>query len=393
MRQQLLGKSIITKWGISIFIGILVASAAFFFTQHNTLNVKDSDIIYVKKGPIAPGIMHFSHTLDGEFSFFINVYITQKQGQRGSFIVMRDRINKISFLILPDGIPFIQWKSKKLLPSRKRRRSITRDRKVSPNQWNHVGFTYKNGKLSTFVNGHKCWEILTKIKKFTLSHLELLPKKDNAPGVNGKATYPILLARTLSLQHILDLYNDSRLYDNLLVKIFFLFLFGFLFAYFALFRLFLPFISLRGSIPTMVSRMRHNVLFVLSVHFIFFLVFNPGYYAAQQINIYFGKHGLWNYSAYFTLLVVIGLAFLLWIVLGKITRTPGKIVSVYIWGIMPLLMFTFILCLLPRFNHIYPFVFNGLFSLLFSLVVAAPDILGIYRTEVDDEIRKNVHQA
>ena len=169
------GKRNIITLGISLIIGVLIASALYIFTQHSSLKVKASDIIYVNKGPISPGLIHLSHTADEEFSFFINVYITQKQGQKGSFTVWADRINRISFLIPPDGVPCIRWKSKKILPPRNSRQGITPDRKVSRNQWNHVGFTYKRGKLTTFVNSQKCWEMITGHKKFILSHIKILP--------------------------------------------------------------------------------------------------------------------------------------------------------------------------------------------------------------------------
>jgi hypothetical protein len=374
----------ITKLGISFFISILLAFTAYFFTQQSTLTVKNSDIIYVKKSPIAPGIIDLSRAPGEEFSFFINVYIIQKQGQRGSFIILQDRFNKISFLIRPDGIPCVLWQSKKLLPSRKARQSITSDGKVSPNQWNHVGFIYKKDKLSTFVNGHKCWEILINDKKFSLSHLEFLPETNNAStgekSLPGKATYPILLGRVLSPQHILDLYKESQFYGALMIKIFSLFLFSFLFFYFALTGLFLLFISRGGPGFAVVYQVWRNVLFVFSLHFIFFLVFNLGYRAAGHINLYFSSHGLWNPSPYFIFLVATGFVFLFSLALQKITRSPARICFIYGSGVLSLLIFTFILCLIPRFTHIYPLVFNGLFSLLFSLMVVAPNILWMLGT-------------
>lgn len=390
MLQSLLGKCIITL-GISIFIGLLIAFAAFFFTQQNTLKVKDSDILYVKKGPIASSIVHLSHIGGEEFSFFINVFITSKQGQRGAFTVLVDRINKISFFIQTDGVPGIRWRPGNRFPSHKARQGLPGDKRVSWNQWNHVGFVYKSGQITTFVNGGKCWETLTSNKTFTLSHLELLPQTnlDNTveESLTGKATYPILLAKALSLQHILELCSDSRLYHKLTIKIFLLFLFGCLASFFALTQIFLPFTSLKNTGFKGLYQVQRNVIFVFSVHFIFFLVFNPGYIAARYINLYFSNRRLWNPSVYFTFLLVIGIVFLLSLVLEKITRAPAWICFVYGCGVMSLLMFNVILCLLPRFNHIYPFVFNGLFSLLFSLVVAAPNILGMRTAKVDDETR------
>jgi len=379
--QSLRGKRILTKLGIPLVIGLLVAFAALLFARKNILEVRDSDILYVKKGLITPGIVRLTHTPGEEFSFFINVYITYKQGQRSSFTVLADHINKISFLIRPDGIPVL------LFPNAPG--GVTGGCKVSRDQWQQVGFVYKDGQLTTFVNGCKCREALTVDKTFTLSHMELLP------GSNaGKAAYPILLARALSLPHILELRNGSRLYHNLTIKIFLIFFFGFLVSFFVLIQLILPFISLEVPGFTAVYQVRRNVLFVFSVHFIFFLLFNLGYSAARHISLYFSKHRLWNPSAYFTFLLVTGFVFLLSLALGKITRAPAGIYFLYGCGVMSLLMFNFILCLLPRFNDIYPFVFNGLFSLLFSLVIAAPGILWVLRmAKVDDETGQAVHQA
>lgn len=133
---------------------------------------------------------------------------------------------------------------------------------------------------------------------------------------------------------------------------------------------------------------------MFSLHFIFFLVFNLGYDAARYLNSYFGKHELWNSSAYFTLLVIVTSLFLLSLGLGKITGIPDRICMVYVCGVMWLLMFTVTLCILPRFYDIYPIVFNVLFSLLFSLVITAPNILWVLHTaKVTDETGQTVQEA
>lgn len=387
-------KRFVLKPGISLIIGILVASAVFFFTQQDILDVKDSDILYVKKGPVTPGIVHLSHTGGEEFSFFINVFITPKQGQDSVFTLLSDSINKISFFIRSNGIPGIQWNSKNPAPLNKACQGFPGDKLVSWNQWNHVGFVYKSGRVTTFVNGKKCRETLTSSKTIALSQLELLPGthmdstvKESFPG---KATYPIFLAKALSLSHIQELLTDSRLYQKLTLKIFLLFLFGFLVSFFVLTRLLLPLFSLKSAGSKELNRVQRNVFFVYSIHFIFFLVFNPGYSAARYINLYFSNRRLWNPGVYFTFLVIIGSVFILAFVLEKITRAPARICFVYGSGVMSLLMFNIILCILPRFDHIYPFVFNGLFSFLFSMIVTAPNILGMHIVKVDDETRQAV---
>lgn len=150
----------VTKLGISVVVGLFAAAAAFFFTQQGILKVRDSDILYVKKGPVAPGIVRLSRTPGQGFSFFINVYITPKQGRHGSFTVLADRLDKLSFLIRSDGIPGFRWESKKRLPlpSPKVHQGLPGNRKVTWDRWTHVGFVYEGGKLTTFVNGRKCRE-------------------------------------------------------------------------------------------------------------------------------------------------------------------------------------------------------------------------------------------
>jgi hypothetical protein len=365
-------KDFIVKLVISSLLGLLVSITAFLFTRGNALKVKDSDILYIKKGAASSTTIRLSCGPGDELSFFVNLYVTRRQVQRGTFHVLADRSNKIFFFVKPNGTPGIEW-------GEKANRIVGKNCNTAWNKWNHVGFVYKKNKLTIYVNGQKCRETRVPNKEITLEEIELLPGK-NRPGAKGEslnidASYPALFSRALSVQHIKDLQTVSRLYHDLPIKIFFLFLLGTLVGIFGLY-FFLPLVSIPGdSNFTSLGFARRNVLFMFLVVFLFFILFDLGHSAARHINRYFGDHRPWASGDYFTFLIAAALAFLFSFALAKTTGVSYKKCLFYVCGVMSFLMFTIVLCVLPRFHHIYPILFNGLFSLVFSFIAAAPDIL------------------
>jgi len=358
-----------------VVIGFFIALFAFLFTQKSPPNIDPGDILYVKKGTVEHSTIRLSGGPIDEFSFFADVDFTQKRDKHEPAAVFVDHTGQIFFGVLPDGVLYIRWGSDKILQPNEINRKRGRENKVSPGKWNHIGFVYNKGKLITYVNGNKSWAKFVKDKTITPSEIELLPGDGTA-----SAAYPVLVSRALTLQNIRELRGDSRYYIYLLPKLLFLLFFGTVTSFFAL-SVFPPLVfPHRGKAVDADHRERRNVFFIFLINFVFFIFFNIGHNASIFLNRSLQRPGLRSPSAYFTLLSVIGLAALLSFVFKRITGVPHGICLLYTFGLVSLLLFITVFCTFPFFDDIYPIVFNGLFSLLFSFVVAAPGILFILHT-------------
>lgn len=361
------------KWGTSTAVGLLIALFAFLSTQKSPRNIDPGDILYIKKGAVEKKRVHLSCGSIDEFSFFADVDFTQKKNKHEPFTVFIDHSAQISFGVLPDGVLYIRWGTEEILQPNEINRKRARENKVSRQTRNHIGFVFKEGKLITYLNGNRSWAKFVKDKTFSPSEIELLPGDGTAD--TASAAYPILVSRALTPQHLKELYSDSRYYIYLLPKFLFLLFFGTLTSFLVLSVFYPPVFPHREKAVDAGQRERWNVLFLFLINFVFFVVFNIGHNASSFINRSLQKPGLRIPSAYFTLLSVIGLAFLLSFVLKRITGVPHGICLLYTSGLVSLLIFITVVCTFPFSNDIYPIVFNGLFSLLLSFVVAAPGIL------------------
>ncbi len=370
------------KWGISGTVGLLIALTAFHFTQKDTLNVENHEILYVKKGTVEKSRVHISRGAMDEFSFFADVDFTKKRDKHEPFTVFADQAAHISFGVLPDGVLYFRRGPGNMLKPNKINQKRGRENKVSRKKRNHIGFVFKKGKLITYVNGNMSWAIYLKDKTIAFSEIELLPG-----GGTANAAYPVLVARALTLQHIRELLGDSRYYIYLFPKLLFLMLFGTITCFFAL-SFFVPLVFPHGGKAVDADRReRRNVFFTVFVNFVFFALFNIGHNASVFLMRSFQSSKLRIPSAYFTLLSVICLAFLLSFVLERMTGVSHGRCLRYTAGLISLLLFIAVFCTFPFSGNIYPIVFNGLFSLLLSFVVAAPGILAMpYPGEVEDEI-------
>ncbi len=366
-------KNVLIKLIVSGVAGFLIALVAFLFTQQRIPDIDEREILYIKRGTAASSTIHLSRGLFEAFSFFADVNFSRKKGQRASFVLFRAPSTQFFFGIQFDGKPYVHWGSKKIVPSCSTDRSTAGENKIFWGKWNHVGFVYKEGNLEAYVNGRIYWKTSIDAKTITASEIELFPDENRL-----KAANPILAARALSLQHIQELRLDSLLYINLFKKIFFLFLFGtFVSIFFMVYLIPDVIIPSRSSLKTL-QHLRQNVLFIFLVNFVFFVLLGPGHKIALHIKNAFLKYRFWDPSTYFTLLITIALAFFLSLALKKMTGVPYKMCFTYLSGIMSILMFTVVLCALPRFDDIYPIIFNGLFCLFFSLIIAGPNILNIH---------------
>lgn len=358
------------KLGISVVIGFFIAFFAFLFTQKSPPNIDPGDILYVKKGTVEHSTIRLSGGPIDAFSFFADVDFTQKRDKHEPSTVFADHTGQFFFGVLPDGALYIRWGSDKILQPNEINRKRGRENKVSPGKRNHIGFVYKKGKLITYVNGNKSWAIFVKDKNIRPSEIELLPGDGTA-----SAAYPVLVSRALTLQHIRELRGDSRYYIYLFPKLLFLLFLGTVTSFFTL-SVFSPLVfPHRGKTVDADHRERWNVFFIFLINFVFFVLFNIGHSASSFLNRSLQRPGLPIPSVYFTLLSVIGLAALLSFVLKRMTGVSHGISLLYTFGLVSLLMFITVFCTFPFSDDIYPIVFNGLFSLLFSFVVAAPGIL------------------
>jgi hypothetical protein len=366
-------KHILIKLSVSVVTGFLIALVAFLFTQQRIPDIEEREILYTKNGTTASSAIQLSRGPFEALSFFADVNFFRKKGQRVPFILFRASSNQVFFGIQFDGRPYVHWGSKKIVPSHNTSRSTAEENKISWGKWNHIGFVYKEGNLAVYVNARIYWKTSIAVKTFTASEIELFPDENRL-----KAANPILVAQALSLQHIQELHHDSLLYINLFRKIFFLFLFGtFVSIFFMVYLIPGVIVPTRSSIKTL-RPLRQNVLFIFLINFVFFVLLGPGHRIALHIKNSFLKYRFWNPSTYFILLITIALAFFLSLALKKMTGLPYKMCFTYLSGVMSILMFTVVLCRLPRFDDIYPIIFNGLFCLFFSLIITGPNILNIH---------------
>ncbi len=373
--------------GIPVLLGVIAALLAFFFARGNILEVESKDILYIKKGGVGPETIQPAGAPVTEFSFFTGAKFTLKPKDHDPFIVYADHTNQVLFGVLPNGYPYLRWDSRRIAPSGKPRPNPADIPKLLRYKWNHIGFVYKNGKLTAYVNGRKCWTTSVTNKTMTPTTIELLPGESKTGLV-----YPVLAAKAFTAQHIRDLGRVSRFYRHLPLKILLLFLSSTLASLFFLIYL-LPVVVPRDKSgftgTTVTGFARKSVLFIFSVNFVFFVLLDPGRSAARHFNRSFHDHGAWNASTYFTFLTILAAAFLLFFILGKIAAVSFKMRFFYVSGLLSLFLFTVVLSILPRFEDIYPIIFNGLFSLLFSFIIAAPAVLAMhdasYRTKTQQE--------
>lgn len=366
--------SIAKRLIISTLIGSLVAMAGYFWFQGPGVHVEAAQILFKASGIAGPRLIEVPAGAIEELSFFTDVYMEPNIENPVSRTLLKHPAANVSFWVGPAGDLGMQWGNRRLLPfsSGKRRAKA----KLLPGQWHKVGFIYKKkpGTLTTYINNKRCWRRILKPVPgsspedlFPGSFFEWLPQPPTAdlktPCVSAGAS-PLLVKKALTAHHLLDLHRDFRYYHNLSVKLLILFVL----AWSIVFLLWDGFraLVLAGSL---------KLIWLFTTHLFVFLIFGFGKAAAGYIHTYTGNHALLDSISYFYLILITGVMLFATIAISWGTRSPFKQNLFYFGGVTALLLFTITLSLLPHSPLTAPFVFNTLYSLVFSFFSGAPFIL------------------
>lgn len=353
---------------LSALIGFSVALAAYFCSQEPGVKVDPSEILFQAGGVTGPVIIGVPPGSIDEISFFADVYMEPNTGNPVSRILLNHPATDVSFWVRPSGDLGIQWGKRNLHASRADK--WFPKAKIRPGQWNKAGFIYKKkpGTLTTYINGKPCWKTTVEpVNRFPGNHFEFLPQSPNTEGETpcvSTAASPVLVKKALTAHHLLDLHRDFRFYRNLFLKVVVLFLLASLFV-------FLLWDGFRVSI--MPGNWKYIWLF--TAQYFVFLVFGFGQAAAGYIHAYANNHPLLNHSSYFDFVLIMGLMLPGAIAVSRWTRTAFNKNMLYFGGVTALLLFAITLSLLPRSPLTAPFVFNILYSLVFSFFAGAPFLL------------------
>jgi hypothetical protein len=125
------------------------------------------------------------------------------------------------------------------------------------------------------------------------------------------------------------------------------------------------------------------LLFTLFANLLFFTVFNFGHTAASHINKLHLTAEFPNIGIYFFILGLLSFSFVFCLVLEKIVKVEFFNAAFYVAFVLSFLSLSFLISINPRFDNIAPFWFNVVFSLLYTMIIGAPDIICLTRPPID----------
>lgn len=250
-----------------------------------------------------------------------------------------------------------------------------------PRQWNQVGFVFNNSRFSTFINGQLLWETLLTDKKKNLpvDNLTLFPlPATSGPSFPGDSRHALLFNHALSRQEIKQHYLTTfheyihNGHPLLLSTLIFLCLTVLSLYIFILAK---NTTSLLHSNPTekeKIIRGLYRITWITLVNILLFTTFNLGYLAAQ----YF--HQCRNFpgpTLYWLILNAVFFIILFTLLLEKITHSRPATCIFHVSAILTLPLMAILLAQLPRFNSIFPIIFNLLLAVGLSMTQTSFDLL------------------
>jgi hypothetical protein len=366
-----------------VFVLLLSASLSIGLYFYNSaqdvrLVYKDNFIFHIRSAPGEEKVIKLREGLPREVSFSIDIQLNGQIEKIYPHTILDMQDGEIRLILKGNGDLQMYWSTSKIHALENSDQSFTPYFRTK--KWNQIGFVYRDGILTTYMNGNPLW--IKKVgRRFPLSSvrgLTLFPRlaiKDQKQGSNfiGKAKNIILLNCALPLEQVRKLY-DYRNETPYSIPIKILLLFLLFNPVFYILTAFFMKIS-RGVRQCGFGSMKRGPYKLGLLFFsngVFFVLFNLGSRASNYLHSTSQSDAEGNY---WLILNILFLLVLFTFVLGKITDISLKRCAFLSGFILLLLATIWLLCILPRYNDIYPFIYNILFSFIYSTVPGSIDIL------------------
>jgi hypothetical protein len=371
----------IKKDSLKILV-ILIASLIFsgwiykFNTTYDMRTRNKRNVVFERNLPEREEKIRIEKIFQKGFSFFIDIKTEYKPGENYHHTILDGAEGKIRFILTEYGLLRMYWGSDDVYWEKNVINFHPTTFKL--NEWNQVGFVYTNtdagGILTTFINGEVLWEKEFNRNNPFIHFITLFPgKNENKLGETfiGKARNALFLNRVLSKKEV----KESFLYKkpkHLFFKVFLLFVIFNLLFYFLLAFLKKVFYFVKKGDARRVKKGFSKLGFLFSVNVLLFIFFNLGYSAAKYLHSIpqFSDEGI-----YLFILNILFFTVLFTLFLGKAAGAKLSRSIFLSLSILLLFAFTWIICTFPRFEDIYPFCFNVLLALLYTLIAGSFEIL------------------
>jgi hypothetical protein len=359
---------------VSLSIGLYFFNSA----QDVWAAYKDNLISHIRSASGEEKVIEFRDGFPREVSFSIDIRLERQIEKMYHHTILNMQDGEMRLILRGDGDLQMYWSTSKIHALK------NSDRSFNPafmlKKWNQIGFVFRDGILTTYMNGNPLW--IKKVgRRFPFSavrELTLLPRltiKDQKHGSNfvGKAGNIILLNHALSPEQFRRLYDYRHETPySIPVKIFLVFL------------LFNPvFYILAAFFMKMSRRVRqcgfgsmkqgpYKLVLLFFLNGVLFVLFNLGSRASDYFHSTSQSGAEGNY---WLILNILFLLVLFTFVLGKIANVSLKRCAFLSGFIFLLFAVIWLLCILPRYHDIYPFIYNILFSFIYTIVLGSIEIL------------------
>lgn len=347
-----------------------------FNTTYDMRTRNKRNIVFERNLSVREEKIKLEKTLQKRCSFFIDIKTGYKPGKNYHHTILDEAEAKIGFILTEHGDLRMYWGSDEIYW----RKNVINFHPTSfkLNKWNQIGFVYINAYpksiLTTFINGNVLWVKKFPFKNSSIRLITLFPDKPDGKfggTFRGEARNALFLNRALSNKEV----KQSYLYkkpQHLFFKVFMLFVISNLLCHFLIGLLKDAFVFVKKKGPGRVKKGFYKLGFLFSVNLLFFVIFNLGYSAAKYLHSIprFRDEGIYLFILNVLFFTVLFTLFL--------EKTAGVKLSRCVFlslSILLLLVFIWIVCTFPRFEDIYPFHFNVLFALLFTLIAGSFEIL------------------
>jgi hypothetical protein len=339
---------------------------------------KDNFVSHIRSSAGEERLIKLRDGFPRKVTFLIDIRLDQRREKMYHHTILEVKSSKMLLILRGDGDMQMYWRTSKMHALKNAEESFNSTFRLK--KWNQIGFAYQNGILSTYVNGKPLWFKkvdnrfpFSTVREFTLFPRSTIKNQKHGGKFVGKARNIILL------NHALLPYEVKRLYDyrcetpySIPVKIFLLFLL--LNPVFYIIATFFMKIScgFRQRDVGAIKQRFYKLVFLLFFNALFFMLFNLG----GRASIYF--HSTIQFSDegnYWLILNILFFLVLFTFAAERITHVPLKrcvFLSCFIF-----LLFTtiWLLCMLPRYNDIYPIIYNILFSFIYTTLLGCIEIL------------------
>ena len=337
-------------------------------------NIRKENIVFYKNKLSSEQKVKVDEKFQHGMSFFINIKTGYRPQENYYHTVFEEPEGKIRFMLHEHSDLRMYWGSNNLLW--KKSVDSVHENYFKWGEWNQIGFVYMQGILTTYINGKVLWVKRLDNKNPSINDILLFPDEINkgfGKKFIGNGGRTLLMKRALSNKDIAKLYKNMNVNNlSLLLIIIILFILLNLLSYSFLSYLKKVFSSIKKDGMLRVKHSIYRISLLFSLNLLFFVIFNLGYSAAKYIH---SMDKFSKTSIYFFILNSLFLTFVFSVFLEKIIKIKFSKCILLSFNILLLLTITSIFSTLPRFIDIFPFTFNLLFSLLYTLIIGSYEIL------------------